>query len=454
MKINRKHGLALIAGAAVLATGMAQAKVSAQEAAKLGQSLTPVGAEKAGNAAGTIPAWEGGITRPPAGFRVGTFHIDPFAADKPLYSVTRANQAQYANVLTPGQKAMFAKYPTFRMDVYPTRRSASFPQRTYDFTKRNATSCELVANGEGVRNCAEGIPFPIPQNAYEVIWNHKLKYKGLSVISYSNQAAPTANGAFTLTKVREELLGLYYKPGNTSENINNILLYFKQEVLGPARLAGQVLLVHETLNAQASPRQAWVYNPGQRRVRRAPNVAYDNPGTASDGLRTNDMTDMFNGAMDRFDWTLVGKREMLVPYNSYKAHSDKTKVRDLIRPGHLNPDYMRYELHRVWVVEAKLKQGQRHINSRRTFYVDEDSWQILAVDQYDGRGQLWRVSEAHCINYYDALTFWSTLEVHTDLLAGRYLAIGLDNEGKMYDFSLVRTPQDYTPSTLRQEGVR
>ena len=117
MKIIKQAALTAMVGAAVLATGMAQAKVSASEAAKLGTSLTPVGGEKAGNAAGTIPAWDGGITRPPAGFRVGTFHPDPFSADKPLYQVTRANMAQYANVLTPGQKAMFGKYATFRMDV-------------------------------------------------------------------------------------------------------------------------------------------------------------------------------------------------------------------------------------------------------------------------------------------------------------------------------------------------
>jgi hypothetical protein len=454
MKSNRKHALAALVGAAIFATGMAQAAVSAEEAAKLGQSLTPVGAEKAGNAAGTIPAWEGGITKPPAGFKVGMFHPDPFAADKPLYQVTRANVAQYNEVLSAGQKAMFAKYPTFRMDVYPTRRSASFPQRTYEFTKRNATQCQLVADGEGIQNCAEGFPFPIPKSAHEVIWNHKLKYKGVSVMSFSNQAAPTTTGAFTLVKLREEVLGLYYKPGNTTESINNILLYFKQEVLGPARLAGQVLLVHETLNAAATPRQAWVYNPGQRRVRRAPNVAFDNPGTASDGLRTNDMTDMFNGAMERFDWTLVGKKEMLVPYNAYVAHSDKVKVADLIRPGHLNPDLMRYELHRVWVVEAKLKAGARHINSRRTFYLDEDSWQIMAIDHYDGQGALWRYSDAPSVNYYEVPTFWSTLETHHDLKSGRYITMLLDNEDKVRDFGHQSTPANYSPQNLRTSGVR
>ena len=455
MKINKKHALATLVGAAVLATGMAQAAVSAQEAAKLGQSLTPIGAEKAGNAAGTIPAWDGGIVRPPAGFRVGTFHPDPFAADKPLYQVTRANVAQYAEVLTPGQKAMFAKYPTFRMDVYPTRRSASFPQRTYDFTKKNATSCKLVADGDGIQGCAEGIPFPVPQNAYEVIWNHKLKYKGLSVVSYSNQAAPTAGGAFTLIKLREEILGLYYKPGNSIESINNILLYFFQEVVAPARLAGNVLLVHETVNSAAAPRQAWIYNPGQRRVRRAPNVAYDNPGTASDGLRTNDMTDMFNGAMDRFDWKLVGTKEMFIPYNDYKAHSNSIKVKDLVRPGHLNPDYLRYELHRVWVVDATLKAGKRHINKRRTFYIDEDSYQIVAIDHYDSRGQLWRYSEAPNINYYEVPTVWATIETHHDLQSGRYISGLLDNEEQApIDFGFQTNAESFSPQSLRQRGIR
>ncbi len=454
MKLIHKTALTTVIGAAILATGIAQANVSADKAAQLGGKLTPTGAEKAGNDAGTIPAWEGGITRPPAGYKIGSSHIDPFAADKVLYQVTPANFSKYADKLSEGQKAMFGRYKTFRMDVYPTRRSASFPARTYEYTKKNATSCKLIADGEGIQGCAEGFPFPIPNNAYEAIWNHKLKYKGLSVRSYSNQAAPTASGAYTLVRLQEEILGLYYKPGNTSESINNALLYFKQDVLAPARLAGGVLLVHETLNAKAQPRQAWVYNPGQRRVRRAPNVAYDNPGTASDGLRTNDMTDMFNGAMDRFSWTLVGKKEMLIPYNDYKADASSTKVSDLIRPGHINPDYIRYELHRVWVVDAKLKPGQRHINSRRTMYLDEDSWQIVGIDHYDGQGKLWRYSEALPINYYEVPTLWTTLETHYDLKSGRYISGLLDNQDKPRDFSFQSTPSDYSPQNLRDSGVR
>jgi hypothetical protein len=454
MRMQKKGAIAGFAALMCMAGG-AFAAVGADQAARLGQDLTPVGAEKAGNADGTIPAWEGGITRPPAGYKVGMFHPDPFPGDQPLFTITAANMDQYAAKLTEGAKALLKKYPqTYKMVVYPTRRSASFPERTYEFTAKNATTCKLVADGDGVQNCAEGIPFPIPQNAYEVIWNHKLKYKGVAVQRWANQVAPTASGAYSVVRLREELLGLYYKPGNTTENINNVLIYFFQVVEGPARLAGNVLLVHETLNQAAQARQAWIYNPGQRRVRRAPNVAYDNPGTASDGLRTNDMTDMFNGALDRFDWKLVGKKEIYVPYNSYAAHSDKTKIADLIRPGHLNPDKLRYELHRVWVVEATLKAGKRHINSRRTFYVDEDSWGILALDHYDGRGQLWRVSEAPSINYYEQPTFWATIEVHYDLQSGRYIAGLLDNEEKPYNFAFQTTPDDYSPASLRKRGIR
>ncbi|MEO6064503.1 MAG: DUF1329 domain-containing protein [Lysobacterales bacterium] len=444
----------LLAAALAMGSTLALAATSADKAAELGKSLTPMGGEKAGNADNSIPAWDGGITKPPPGYRAGAFHVDPFAADRSTLTITPANYKQHAERLSPGLQAMFARYGTFKMIVYPTRRSASFPARTYEYTKRNATSCKLVANGDGVENCAEGVPFPVVNDGYEAIWNHKLKYKGVSVVSYSNQAPVTASGAFNLVKLREEVLGLYYKQGNTTENINNILLYFKQEVVSPARLAGQVLLVHETLNAKAAPRQAWVYNPGQRRVRRAPNVAYDNPGTAADGLRTNDMTDMFNGAMDRFDWKLVGKKEMYIPYNSYQAKAGGTKVRDLIRPGHLNPAKLRYELHRVWVVEAKLKPGKRHINSRRTFYLDEDSWQIVQIDHYDSQGAMWRYSEAAPINFYQVPTVWTTLETHHDIKSGRYITQLLDNEDKTRDFGHLSTPANYSPQALRTQGVR
>ncbi len=428
-----------------------------QNIARLGDDLTPMGSIRAGSADGRIPPWEGGLGREdwPAGYQPGDRHLDPFADDEPLYVITGQNYQQYRDRLSVGQVATFERYPdTYRMAVYPTRRSASFPEFVYEASIENATTGRLIADGEGVADVAEGFPFPLPQDAYELMWNHKLKHKGTGGTRYNNQVAPTASGSYQLVRLREELLGLYYIEGNTIEDTNNILLYFFQEVESPARLAGNILLVHETLNQLEQPRQAWIYNPGQRRVRRAPNVAYDNPGTASDGLRTNDMTDMFNGAMDRFTWRIAGKREMYVPYNAYRIHSGDVTPDDLVMPGHLNPDYTRYELHRVWVIEAELRPEFRHINSRRTFYLDEDSYQIVLIDHYDGRGQLWRASESHAINYYDVPTYWSSIEVHMDLQSGRYIANGLDNQDPVNTFDVPLSPSSYTPQALRTRGRR
>ena len=425
--------------------------------ARLGNDLTPMGSIRAGNEAGTIPAWEGGLTRDdwPDGFEPGDRHPNPFADDEPLFVIDGDNYQEYSDRLSAGQIATFERYPdTYYMTVYPSRRSASFPERIYDMTIGNAEAGRLVADGEGVADVAEGFPFPLPQNAYELMWNHKLKYKGIGGTRYNNQVVPTARGSFQLIRLREELLGLYYREGMTIADTNNILLYFFQEVESPARLAGNILLVHESLNQIETPRQAWIYNPGQRRVRRAPNVAYDNPGTASDGLRTNDMTDMFNGAMDRFHWEIVGKREMYIPYNSYDAHSGDISADDLVRPGHLNPEYMRYELHRVWVIEATLRDGTRHINPRRTFYLDEDTYQIALIDHYDQRGDLWRASEAHTVNYYDVPTYWSTIETHMDLQSGRFVATGLDNQDPVNTFNVELRPSNYTPQALRTRGRR
>jgi hypothetical protein len=445
----------LLAGSALLACALsASAALSQSDANRLGADLTPLGGEKAGNAAGTIPAWDGGITQAPAGYTPGMHHPDPFASDTAQFTITAANAHQYADQLSAGHLALLKAYNTYKMPVFPTRRSASNPQRIYDATKKNATTAALTEGGNGISGSVVGIPFPIPQNGLEVIWNHLTRYRGVAAKRTIGQAAPQRNGSYTLVDFDDEFLFNYVREDITENSLDNVLIYFKQAVTAPARLAGSILLVHETMDQVKEKRRAWLYNAGQRRVRLAPSIEYDNPGTAADGMRTSDQFDMFNGAPDRYEWKLVGKKEMFMPYNSYKLHAKGLSYDEILKPLHINQDLTRYELHRVWVVDATLKPGTSHVYSRRTFYIDEDSWQVLAVDQYDGRGQLWRVSEAHCINYYDAQTFWSTLEVHTDLIAGRYLAIGLDNNSAMYDFTLKRSPQDYTPARLRQEGVR
>ncbi len=431
-----------------------EAKVSQEEAAKLGKELTPVGAEKAGNQEGTIPEWKGGITQAPSGYKPGDRHPDPFAADKKLFTISTANLEKYKTRLTPGQLALFKRYPGFKMNIYPTRRSASYPQYFYDATIANATRATLYKGGDSVENAVIGVPFPIPKNGLEAIWNHLLRHRGESYKHTDIQAPVTASGKFVPIRVNYEASLLYSQKGATLENLNNRIYLAKQEITSPARLAGRVTIIHEPINQIDEPRSAWLYNPGQRRVRRAPHIAYDNPASHTDGLRTSDQLDMFNGATDRYNWTLVGKREIYVPYNSYRLHQGDLRISDIVQVGHINTDYARYELHRVWVVEAKLKKGKKHLYPRRTMFIDEDSWSILISDIYDARGEIWRITEGHIINYYEVPTVWTTLGTFYDLQSGRYIVNGLDNQEKVQDFSKTFQRSNFSPSALRRKGRR
>ena len=453
----KRLGIVAATIALALSSQTAFAKVGADEAAKLGADLTPLGAEKAANADGSIPAWTGGITSVPAGFTPGGFHIDPFPEDKPQFEITGANYKEYAEFLSEGQQKLFETYPdTYRMPVYQTRRSASNPEFVYEATKVNATRAELLDGGNGLKGAILGIPFPIPQNGLEAIWNHILRYRGEAVARFGGQAAVTAGGDYNVIGFDEELLIKYAATDVTPEQLleDNILFMFKQQVTKPARLAGTALLVHETVDQIKQPRKAWTYNTGQRRVRLAPNIAYDTPGTAADGLRTTDDFDMFNGSPNRYNWELKGKQELYIAYNNYKLHSDKASYADILTPNHVNPDLTRFQKHRVWVVEATLKDEFRHVYQKRVFYIDEDSWQIHVADMFDNRGELYRVGLAYGVNYYDVPTHWSTLDVYHDLNSRRYLAIGLDNEERMYDFTIRPSDREFTASALRRQGKR
>ncbi len=424
-------------------------------AAELGKDLTPLGAQAAGNSAGTIPAWSGGLTAPVPGFKPGGHYPDPYAGDKPLFTIDAGNVEQHRDKLSPGQVALLKAYPTWKMNVYPTRRSTAYPKALYEATAANVDRAKLVSGGNGVTGASAGVPFPVPKDGLEAIWNSLLRYKGGTYAMTWNQAAVTRAGAYTLVRFEYEYDFSY---GNVekseSQREPNKLTNFLQIVTAPARLAGQVLLVHETVDQVKQPRSAWTYNPGQRRVRLAPNVGYDNPGTAADGLRTSDDFGMYNGATDRYDWKLVGKQELYIPYNSYRLTGNSIKYADILKPGHINPEPARYELHRVWVVEATLKPGASHIYKRRVFYIDEDSWAVVASDKYDARDQLWRVSEQHSINFYDVPMYYGTVEVHHDLQSGRYIAMGLRNEESGVYRPIRRTAADFTPANLRNLGTR
>lgn len=446
-------GSSLIAFTAI--TVPAYGKVSQEEAAKLGKELTPVGAEKAGNAAGTIPSWQGGIpqeTVPP-----GERHKNKFADDKVLFTIDASNYSKYEDQLSEGAKAMFKKYPkTFRMPIYTTRRSASYPQNVYDRTLISATQVELTDDGNyGLQNVVgTGFPFPIPKNGAEAIWNHTIRYRGDGAIYYANQAIVEPDGKYVLNVQYRELTYGYGQLNSDPKEFGNINVRAIQRTEAPARIAGSMNLIIATINQAKEPAKAWIYNPGQRRVRRAPEYSYDAP--SADGLMTRDQTDGFGGSLDRYNWKLLGKREMYIGYNGYNFQVDESEIATdtMIQPGHLNQDLCRYELHRVWVVEATVKPEERHIYAKRVFYIDEDSWTIAQVDIYDNQGKLWRYQDGQIFNLYTLPIITTTVQATYDLQSGRYSVEGLDNAYNPRDFTFKKPASYWTPNRLRSKGIR
>ena len=437
----------------LLAAVAARAEVTAEEASRLGNELTPMGAERAGNTAGTIPEWTGGITEPPTGYGPGDRHPDPFAEDEVLFTITAQNAAEHAEHLSAGQLALLAAYPdTWRMHVYPTRRSASYPQWVYEAVMKNATNAKVVLEGKGgVEGARVGPPFPIPKSGVEAIWNHNLRWIGVRVSRTEGETAVTQAGNYTLTLSVQELGFPYSSRTETAftRRYPNVMLAIKEKIFAPALLSGDGTLVIETINQTNDPRKAWSYSRALRRVLRNPTVVYDFPANGSDGLRTVDDSSMFIGPPDRFDWKLVGKREVYIPYNAYKLHSGEVRPRDILQQRHINPELARYELHRVWVVEAMRKPDASHIYSRRIFYLDEDSWQIGLAESYDAEGKLWRANEAHALNHYEVPALWNTMLVWHDLFARRYTLTGVDNDRNPPRFREGGDPREFNPNALQ-----
>ncbi len=458
--MNTKITVAVSTGILLMASAVqVNAKVSQAEANKLGTELTAMGANPKGNAAGTIPAFTGNVLGAPKNVDykgTGTYYPNPYPGEKPLFVIDGQNYEKYKANLSDGQLALFKKYPdTFKMKVYPTKRDVRYNDFILKNVKQNAVEAEIVPSGNGVRGGVGGPPFPIPQNGVEVVWNHEYSpniYLSEGIVA---SAAVFNNGSISMRKQFESRYFPLFDPSLTREqvikdNFNGKVLV---EVTDPPREKGKVTLVHEFQDLTELPRNAWQYLPGTRRVRRAPTIAYDFPDGPG-GLRTVDDALAFIGATDRYDWKLEAQREIFVPYNNTEADSPEHKYADILKVGHPNPEFMRYELHRVWVVVATLKEGKRHIYAKRRLYMDEDSWGALLADNYDSQGSLWRTTMRTFVNAYDMPGMAPRQEIYHDLQKGAYLLNNLVNEeGGIQKIPSKKRPGDYyTPANLRVMG--
>ena len=448
------HRVAMAILLLVIASHFANAAVTPEEAARLKLELPPLGAEKAGNKEGTIPAWDGGYTTVWPGYRSGQPRPDPFEAERPRLQITAQNMQQYADQLSEGVKAMLQRYPSYRLDVYRTHRTVAAPQWVYDNTFKNATRARLVANaskGPQVEGAYGGIPFPIPKDGAEVMWNHLIAWHGESVAYNIDSYVVPANGRPVLaTATISELQYPYYYQDGALDSFGGNYWMAKLTTTGPPFQVGEKTL---GIYSAGKSLQVWQYLVGQRRVRRAPSFEYDTPNFVTSGFSFIDESSLFTGNLDRYDWKLVGKKEMFVPYNIQHFH---TKNADqVLGPRHLNPDHMRWELHRVWVVEATLASGKRHVMPKRRFYLDEDTWQAFLYEGWDSRGQLWHVGHALPVLAPELPGVIALPYVIYDLLKNGYTATSSFN-GQQRQYQVVmRWPEDYfSPATLVSEGVR
>ncbi len=436
------------------------AGVSAEEAKQLKSTLTPFGALRAGNADGTIPAWKGGYTQIPDGFEKNRPHIDPFADDKPLFTITAANMEQYAENLSAGQKGLLKKFPdTYSLKVYPTRRSHAAPDWVYENTFKNATRAEITEDGLGVTNAFGGIIFPIPKSAEEVMWNFLSRWRGSFVTyNFDNIIIPGSGKYFiSSSSLVSDKNPLYDRElGFEGYNAQEIPIVYctVNQYTGPPRKKGEIILAMDPLNLKDHSRLAWQYLPGQRRVRRAPTVSYDTPNTGAQGLMTYDDVYMYNGCFDRYDWKLIGKKECYIPYNCYQQEQ-KRPIEEMYPANHPNPEYWRWELHRVWVVEATLKEGKRHVYAKRVFYLDEDSWMIPMRDIYDAQGSLWRTAYNALKNAYELPGVVEIPTVYIDFYTPEYIVnqSPINYEG-LLDYDTENTADFWSPENIRRLGKR
>ncbi len=459
MMIRKTGFLALVATVAI--TQAAAAAVTQDEARQLGsEKLTLIGSEKGGNKEGTIPPYSGKAPKAPGNYDRNDpgQRPDPYN-DKALYTITAQNAGQHADKLD-GMVDVFKKYPNFRMDVYPTHRDVEYPKYLLENTVKNATSCKAVQNELKLEGCFGGIPFPIPKTGNQVMWNHLLQFAMHTTVGIQDSIVVPPDGRGALQGRSKAIQQYdYYDPKNSQPNRSD-LLYWKafQDTTAPPRQAGNLLILLDNLDMVDKGRRAYQYVPGQRRVKLAPNLAYDTPSPQSGGASTMDDAKGFLGALDRFDFKLVGKKEKFIVYDNFAVTNHKicTTEKMANHPNFPHPDCVRWELHRVWVVEGTLKPGYRHIYQKRIFYWDEDAPGAGTAENYDAAGKLYRVTNLLSYPFYDQeFGAHGDANFNLDLQTGVWFLQAAHNApGLGYWMTTPRDDRFFSPESLVGEGLR
>ncbi|PCC99560.1 DUF1329 domain-containing protein [Halopseudomonas pelagia] len=369
----------------------------------LGQDLTRFGAIAAGNEAGTIPAYTGGLEVPASLKPAGGSWPNPFADEEPLFRISAENADEFADQLSAGQMKLLKQYPdTYYMDIYPTHRTAAFPEPFLAATVNNAGNpdCQSLHDGLSVSEaCRGGLPFPIPQSGEQAMWNYLLNYQGINGWDWNHSAYVVNQGRVTLTNTNRSTGEKPFYQLDVEGRDPKIASRIWSRIVAPARTAGTASGYWDHLDPVENDRYAWSYSTGQRRIRKAPEFSYDTPNAAFGSVSFYDEIFLFSGKMDRFSWTLEGKREMFLPYSNYELKWGCDMDTKLME-NHINPACERWELHRAWVVSAERKEGVRHAQKSRRYYIDEDTFGAALYDAWDDSGEMFRSGAQYNIQAY------------------------------------------------------
>lgn len=449
---------------APLLVGMLALAIAATSAGA--SEKTPIGAEKGGNIEGTIPAWTGD-SKPAPGWSPGKvrFNYWKYKDEKPLFVIDASNVDKYAKNLTQGQIQLLKTVKGYAMPVYPSHRECRFPDFVVSNTRQNASGKTTIGKDGWSLDVATlpGVPFPNPKSGVEAVWNYLVRYQGAGIDQFGSSFVSPAPGSKTDLKIKWEQV--YYFPhgvkgAHSPKDRNSAVQYLYYAFQSPAALAGQAIVQRYFFDQNT---ESFYYFPGQRRVRRLPTYAYDAPLIGFENQYPVDMQALYFGNPDRFDWKIVGQKEIYVPYNNFKLTDFTYPIDKALGPKFVAPEVRRYELHRVLEVVGTVKKGVRHLASKKTLYLDEDTWIASVGDDYGSNGKIWKVKENPVTPIWELDGTCSNLSMQNfyDVISGRYIA-DLVQFGSKKDYVYYKDtandprlkPDFFTAETLRANSER
>jgi hypothetical protein len=421
--------------------------------------FTVSGAERSGNADGRIPKSPERTDQPLPGWKPGASReqFSLYAKEIPLQIIAQNNVNQFEKMLSPGAIALLKSKPGYTMPVYPTHRSCGLPALVAENTLRFQGKAHIARNGWSIEDATlPSIPFPHPRTGSEALWNFLVQYQGLGV-EWSNgksYLSPRSSDADPITYSWHARTYYPWAEGK-SVPVGDMKAATTISYRSPAAMSGQAVLQRFYFD---KPAESYYYFPGQRRMRRMANYAYDAPLIGFEKTYPSDAGSVFNGNPDRFEWVLKGKRELYVPYNALNITDKDAQGESIFGNKFISAKVRRYELHRVWVIEGNLRPGMRHSTPHKVIYLDEDSWSAVAGEDYDADGAIVRYKEAAAIPIWE-LGSCSSLFTFTlyDFVQDRYVRDGyISDERELKVFSKATAPwlrsESFSPEAITAQG--